>query len=47
MEEKQLHLTFCFLPLIFDNINSLLVASKIDVLAEIILFESAVYPQRG
>lgn len=44
MEEKHLHLTFCFLRLIFDNINSLLVAGKIDALAEIILFKSAVYP---
>lgn len=42
---KQLHLTFCFLHRVSDNINSLLVASKIVAQAEIISFLAAVSPQ--
>lgn len=45
MGGKLLHLTFCFLHRVSDNINSLLLASKIVALAEIILFLSAANPQ--
>ena len=45
VEGKQLHLTFCFLCQISDNINSLLVTGKIVALAEIILLISVMYPQ--
>jgi len=45
VEGKQLHLTFCFLHQISDNINSFLVTGKIVVLAKIILFLPVVYPR--
>lgn len=44
-EGKQLHLTFCFLHQISDNISSLLVTGKSAALAGTILFLSVMYPQ--
>lgn len=44
MGGTQLHLTSCFLHRVSDNINSLLLASKVVALAEIVLFLSAVNP---